>query len=124
VQQSVQSRYQRMSTALNATGRPILFSMCDWGVSSPWLYAQSVSRLCQSCHTSLAKLPECKCCNGIGCFLNLGDRAGGPLVEHVQTLSKLTGPPIDWAIDEILPKACLSSMEGCIRTQKKSIAVR
>jgi hypothetical protein len=43
LQQSVQSRYQRMSAALNATGRPILFSMCEWGVSSPWLYAQTVS---------------------------------------------------------------------------------
>ena len=42
VQQSVQSRYESMSAALNATGRPILFSMCDWGVSSPWLYAQTV----------------------------------------------------------------------------------
>ncbi|CAL5220459.1 g2480 [Coccomyxa viridis] len=41
--QSVRSRYARMSAALNATGRPILFSMCDWGVSSPWLYAQTVA---------------------------------------------------------------------------------
>ena len=32
-----------MSAALNATGRPILFAMCEWGVSSPWLYAQNVS---------------------------------------------------------------------------------
>lgn len=45
VQQSVQSRYGRMSAALNATGRPILFSMCEWGVSSPWLYAQTVRHL-------------------------------------------------------------------------------
>ena len=44
-QQSVQSRYERMSTALNATGRPILFAMCDWGVSSPWEYAQTVRHL-------------------------------------------------------------------------------
>ena len=34
-----------MSAALNATGRPILFAMCEWGVSSPWLYAQNVSLL-------------------------------------------------------------------------------
>ena len=33
-----------MTAALNATGRPILFSMCEWGVSSPWLYAQTVRK--------------------------------------------------------------------------------
>ena len=43
MQQSVESRYATMSAALNATGRPILFAMCEWGVSSPWLYAQNVS---------------------------------------------------------------------------------
>jgi len=25
-----------MRDALNATGRPILYSMCDWGVARPW----------------------------------------------------------------------------------------
>jgi alpha-galactosidase len=32
-----------MRDALNATGRPILFSMCEWGVSSPWEYGHEVS---------------------------------------------------------------------------------
>ncbi len=31
-----------MRDALNATGRPIFFSMCSWGVESPWVWANSV----------------------------------------------------------------------------------
>jgi len=29
-------RFAAMSEALNATGRPIVFSMCEWGVDGPW----------------------------------------------------------------------------------------
>lgn len=28
-----------MSRALNATGRPILYSMCNWGEDGPWNFA-------------------------------------------------------------------------------------
>jgi hypothetical protein len=35
----VVDRYTAMRDALNATGRPILYSMCDWGVGDPWLWA-------------------------------------------------------------------------------------
>ena len=31
-----QERFAAMSEALNATGRPIVFSMCEWGVDGPW----------------------------------------------------------------------------------------
>jgi alpha-galactosidase len=32
-----------MSTALNATGRPILFSICNWGEDYPWLWASTIA---------------------------------------------------------------------------------
>lgn len=32
-------RYNNMSRALNATGRPILYSMCNWGEDGPWNFA-------------------------------------------------------------------------------------
>jgi alpha-galactosidase len=38
----VQGRYQRMHDALNATGTPIFFSMCEWGVEDPALWARPV----------------------------------------------------------------------------------
>ncbi|MDN3356652.1 NPCBM/NEW2 domain-containing protein [Actinomadura sp. DC4] len=35
-------RYTDMRDALLATGRPILFSMCEWGENKPWLWAKDV----------------------------------------------------------------------------------
>ena len=37
--------YQTMSAALRASGRPIVFSLCDWGTSSPWQWAGTVGNL-------------------------------------------------------------------------------
>jgi len=37
--------YTKMSNALKATGRPIIFSMCEWGSSNPWYWAQGVAHL-------------------------------------------------------------------------------
>lgn len=34
--------YRRMGQALRATGRPILFSACEWGVHQPWTWARGV----------------------------------------------------------------------------------
>jgi alpha-galactosidase len=33
-------RYRTMGDALKATGRPILFSICEWGPRSPWLWGK------------------------------------------------------------------------------------
>lgn len=35
-------RYPPMRDALNATGRPIFFSMCQWGQESPWIWASPI----------------------------------------------------------------------------------
>jgi len=37
-----QTRYKAMRDALQATGRPILFSICEWGSTQPWNWAQPV----------------------------------------------------------------------------------
>lgn len=34
------THYRRMAMALKATGRPILFSACNWGVQEPWEWMQ------------------------------------------------------------------------------------
>jgi len=34
--------YETMSDALRASGRPIVFSICEWGTHQPWLWAASV----------------------------------------------------------------------------------
>jgi alpha-galactosidase len=37
--------YITMSMALKATGRPIVFSLCEWGNHQPWLWAKGVGQL-------------------------------------------------------------------------------
>ncbi len=34
--------YQQMRVALNLTGRPIVFSVCDWGIDQPWLWGAEI----------------------------------------------------------------------------------
>jgi alpha-galactosidase len=40
--------YKTMSAALRATGRPIVFSICEWGDHRPWLWAGGVGELYRS----------------------------------------------------------------------------
>jgi alpha-galactosidase len=40
-----QGAYTTMRDALHAAGRPIVFSMCEWGQNKPWLWAKDVSHL-------------------------------------------------------------------------------
>ena len=40
-----QTQYKIMSDALVATGRPILFSICEWGQSNPWEWAKDVGNM-------------------------------------------------------------------------------
>lgn len=37
-----QTRYKAMGDALKATGRPILYSICEWGSNSPWNWAPPI----------------------------------------------------------------------------------
>lgn len=37
--------YNLMRDALRAAGRPILFSMCEWGQSKPWLWAKETGHM-------------------------------------------------------------------------------
>lgn len=34
------ARYKKMGDALKATGRPIVYSICEWGPRSPWLWGK------------------------------------------------------------------------------------
>jgi alpha-galactosidase len=38
----VRAAYETMGDALRAIGRPIVFSICEWGTHKPWLWAASV----------------------------------------------------------------------------------
>jgi alpha-galactosidase len=43
--QNAQASYTTMHDALVTSGRPIVFSMCEWGTAKPWLWAKDVGNL-------------------------------------------------------------------------------
>ena len=42
---NAEEAYTTMSNALIATGRPIVFSMCEWGTAKPWLWGKGIGNL-------------------------------------------------------------------------------
>jgi len=42
---NAKERYTAMRDALHAAGRPIVFSMCEWGQNKPWTWAADVGHL-------------------------------------------------------------------------------
>jgi alpha-galactosidase len=43
--QDTRDSYAKMSQALRASGRPIVFSICEWGNSKPWTWATGIGQL-------------------------------------------------------------------------------
>jgi alpha-galactosidase len=43
--QNGQASYKLMRDAIHKAGRPMIFSLCDWGFSKPWLWAKDVGHL-------------------------------------------------------------------------------
>ena len=44
------ARYTAMRDALDATGRPILFAICEWGVHDPWTWAPALAQTWRTTH--------------------------------------------------------------------------
>jgi alpha-galactosidase len=47
--QNAQASYTLMRDALYKAGRPIVFSLCEWGSNKPWSWAQDVGHLWRTC---------------------------------------------------------------------------
>jgi alpha-galactosidase len=43
--QNAEASYGLMRQALDQSGRPIVFSMCEWGTAKPWLWAADIGNL-------------------------------------------------------------------------------
>jgi alpha-galactosidase len=75
--------YPKMSKALKETGRPIVFSMCEWGASNPWYWAKGVGNLWRT----TGDIQDCWDCKkewgGMGWTLILDQQEG---------LGKFAGP--------------------------------
>jgi alpha-galactosidase len=46
--ENAREAYKTMSLALKASGRPIVFSLCEWGSNRPWLWAKDDGQLWRS----------------------------------------------------------------------------
>jgi len=46
--QNARESYMLMSKALKATGRPIVFSLCEWGTNRPWIWGAKAGQLWRS----------------------------------------------------------------------------
>jgi alpha-galactosidase len=75
---NAQEAYTTMHNALAAAGRPIVFSLCEWGTARPWLWAKDVGNLwrttgdIQDSFQLHKKWPDGSCCaNGMVDILDL-----------------------------------------------------
>jgi alpha-galactosidase len=78
--QNAQASYTLMRDALKASGRPILFSICEWGTSKPWLWAKDVGNMWRTTGDikdhweGKEKWPDGSCCSlGILDIVDLQD---------------------------------------------------
>lgn len=66
------TRYKTMSDALNATGRPIIYSLCNWGEDHPWNWAPTIANswgMSGDVHDSFDR-PDVRCpCDTYECSL-------------------------------------------------------
>lgn len=71
--QDAEAAFKTMSDALKSTGRPILFSICEWGDTKPWKWGEGVGHLWRT----TADIRDCFQCEfdwgGLG-VLNIIDK--------------------------------------------------
>ncbi|HEX8872671.1 MAG TPA: alpha-galactosidase [Candidatus Acidoferrum sp.] len=65
---NAEEAYSTMSSALLSTGRPMVFSMCEWGTAKPWLWGKGIGNLWRTTGdisdkwSSRKKWPDGTCC--------------------------------------------------------------
>jgi alpha-galactosidase len=81
--QSAEASYTLMRNALAATGRQIVFSICEWGTSKPWLWAAPVGNLWRA----TGDIQDCWDCSREG-----GDLDVMQILERMNGLESFAGP--------------------------------
>ncbi len=77
------TQYQIMSDAIRATGRPMLLSLCEWGVSSPWEWGKGIGAMWRT----TSDIQDC-----FDCVRNWGGAGWVPLLEKNVDLAPFAGP--------------------------------
>jgi len=81
--QNTRDAYARMSQALRASGRPIVFSICEWGSTSPWLWAPGVGHLWRA----TGDIQDCW-----DCSRSWGGMGVAHIIDQVADLHPYAGP--------------------------------
>ena len=77
------TQYQIMSDAIKETGRSMLLSLCEWGVSSPWEWAEGIGIMWRT----TSDIQDC-----FDCVRNWGGAGWVPLLERNVDLAPFAGP--------------------------------
>lgn len=76
-------QYKKMSDAIKATGRPMLLSLCEWGVSAPWEWANGVGAMWRTTND----IQDC-----FDCVRNWGGMGWVPILQKNAELAPYAGP--------------------------------
>jgi alpha-galactosidase len=77
------TQYKIMSDALKATGRPMILSLCEWGVSSPWEWGKGIGAMWRT----TSDIQDC-----FDCVRNWGGMGYIPILEKNVNLAPFAGP--------------------------------
>ena len=82
--QNARASYETMAEALMSTGRPIVFSICEWGENEPWKWGRLVGHLWRT----TGDIVDCYDCTEMG-----GSHLGWTLILDKQVgLERYAGP--------------------------------
>ncbi|MGC1686665.1 MAG: glycoside hydrolase family 27 protein [Candidatus Acidiferrales bacterium] len=73
--EDAEAAYKTMSDALKSTGRPIVFSLCEWGEHKPWLWGKDIGNLWRTTG-DITDCWDCKKDGSSGWLLNLDQQVG------------------------------------------------
>ena len=77
------TQYKIMSDALRATGRPMLLSLCEWGISSPWEWGKDIGAMWRT----TSDIQDC-----FDCVRNWGGMGYIQILEKNANLAPFAGP--------------------------------
>ena len=81
--QDAKAAYKTMSDALKSCGRPIVFSICEWGDSNPWEWAEGIGHLWRT----TADIRDC-----YQCEFDWGGLGTLDIIDKQVDLYKYAGP--------------------------------
>ena len=81
--QNPESSYTLMRDALAASGRPIVFSICEWGSNKPWLWAGPIGNLWRA-------TPDIQDC--WDCHRQWGGNGVVQIIDQMNGLASYSGP--------------------------------